>query len=115
MTWLLDAWSWFVGTKIGRWIVGVALVIGALAVGALAMFQKGKHAQAGADEARAAQSESESAQQVIKAANVRKDVVNEVETLPVAPPQNVATADPATAAGQLRDDGWVRPSIPDGH
>ncbi len=32
-----------------------------------------------------------------------------VQNLPEAPAQTVATADPATAAGQLRDDGFTRP------
>jgi hypothetical protein len=32
----------------------------------------------------------------------------EVSKLPDAPAQTVATADPATAAGRLRDDGFTR-------
>lgn len=31
-----------------------------------------------------------------------------VNNLPDAPAQPIATADPATAAGKLRDDGWTR-------
>jgi len=104
----MTLWTWFVGTKIGRGLVGAVLVIAGLVTALAVAFVKGKHAQAGQDKAADAQSLAEAAQEAVNAANVRKDVENETAKLPDAPAQQVATADPATAAGRLRDDGWVR-------
>jgi hypothetical protein len=115
MTWFAAVWRWFLSTTVGRWIVGIgAVLLGILAL-AYTAFLKGKHAQVAKDQAKDAQSLAEAAQEAVNAANVRKDVDNETAKLPDAPPQSVATADPATAAGQLRDDGWVRPASPDDH
>lgn len=112
----MDAlWALFVGTKVGRWIVGMALAIAGVSALLGMMFLKGKHAQAKTDDFKDAQSLAEAAQQAVAAANVRKDVENETAKLPDAPPQTVETADPDTAAGQLRTDGWVRPAGPNGH
>jgi hypothetical protein len=114
-------WAWFLSTTIGRWIVGVGAVLAALAVAIASAFLygrgKGKGEQATADKAKDAQSLAQAAQEAVDAANVRKDVDNETAKLPDAPAQSVANADPATAAGQLRDDGWVRPETDgqDGH
>jgi len=108
--------KWFIGTKFGRWIVGIALALAALAMGALVMFRKGEQTQADKDVAKDAQSLADAAQEVVNAANVRKDVENETAKLPDAQPQPVATADAATAAGKLRDGGWLRDdSTTDGH
>jgi hypothetical protein len=51
---------------------------------------------------------NEQAQQTIHAHEVRDEIEIENAKLPDAPPQRVADADPATAAGKLRDDGWLR-------
>lgn len=69
---------------------------------------KGKQAAEQAEAARDAEANAKAAQQVIQAHEVRNEVEAENAKLPDAGPQTVATADPATAAGQLRDDGWVR-------
>lgn len=112
MTWLALAWKWFLSTTIGRWIVGVGAVLAALAIAIAAAFaegrRKGANAQATKDKAKDAQSLAQAAQEAVDAANVRKDVDNETAKLPDAPAQSVASADPHSAAGQLRDDGWVR-------
>jgi len=107
MTWLAAAWSWFSGTKFGRWAIGVALAIAVLGVLLLLMFEKGKQQQADVDQAKDAQSLADAAEQSIKAARTRAEVENEVAKEPVAPPQKVADAAPDTAAGKLRDDGWT--------
>lgn len=99
-------WAWFVSTRAGRWIVGVAALIASVAGIALAAFLKGRRTQADADKAKDAQSLAEAAQKAVNAANVRKDVDNDTAKLPDAPAQSVANADPATAAGKLQN--WTR-------
>ena len=56
---MMALWGWFVGTKIGRWLVGVTLVIVGLFAALAVAFVKGKHAQA--DEDKAAQAEEQAA------------------------------------------------------
>lgn len=108
LTALALAWKWFLGTTLGRWIVGIgAVVLAALALAAAA-FLKGKHAQADTDDAKDATEQAQAAQQVVQAATTRQEVEHETQQLPDAPTQTVATADPATAAGALRTDGWLR-------
>jgi hypothetical protein len=113
--WLATAWRWFLSTTLGRWFVGIGVLIAAIGAACLYWFERGKRTQADTDKAKDAQSLVEAAQEAVNAANVRKDVDNETAKLPDAPAQTVASAAPATAAGQLRDDGWVRPACPDGH
>jgi hypothetical protein len=109
-------WAWFVSTKIGRWLVGIAVTLAAVAAALVVAFVKGKHAQADKDAAKDDQSLADAAQQVVTAANARQEVENENAALPDAPPQTVANASPGTAAGDLRDDGWVRGTEdPNGH
>lgn len=105
--------AWFLSTRMGRYLVGIGAVLVTLAIAIAGSFlygrRKGANAQADQDKAKDAQSLAEAAQEAVNAANVRKDVDNETAKLPDAPVQSVATADPHSAAGQLRDDGWVRP------
>jgi gas vesicle protein len=111
-----ELWASFLTTRIGRWIVGIGAVIAAIAVAVLVAFVKGKHAQADTDKAKDAGAAQQAAQEVTDAANTRQEVDNATAKLPDAPTQTVATADPASAAGELRDDGWMRPgSSQDGH
>lgn len=67
---LSAAWTWFVGTKVGRWLVGMTLALAGLAAALFVAFLKGKHAQARTDEAKAAQASKEAAQ---TAATVQAD------------------------------------------
>ena len=76
-------------------------VIGALVLAGIGLWWKGRNA--GKQAAKDAQ-----AQRIAHAHEVRNEVENETAQLPDAPPQRVADADPATAAGKLRDDGWMR-------
>ena len=66
--------------------------------GVVAQQAKTANVQAKADVAQANAAQVESRHET--------DVV--VQNLPEAPTQPVATADPATAAGKLRDDGFTR-------
>ena len=64
-------WGWFLGTKAGRWIVGVFAVVGALIAALAIAFVKGKHSQAAKDKAKdaeAAQQGAQVAQQTFTAA-----------------------------------------------
>jgi len=100
-------WGWFVSTKIGRWIVGIVVMLAALAAALFVAFVKGKEHQADVDQAKDSQSLADAAEQVVKASNDRTEVENDNAKLPDAPAQKVADAAPDTAAGELRDDGWT--------
>lgn len=91
-----------------KWLAIAGAAIIALATTALVFLRKGQKLQAGIDAAGAAKAETETALAVQKAAQDRAEVDNETAKLPDAPAQSVANADPGTAAGKLRDDGWVR-------
>lgn len=102
--------TWWAATKLHllAWWGTAAAVLAGLA--ALYLYGRwgGAKAQATTDKAKDAQANAQAAQQVTQAATVRQGVENETAQLPTAPPQTVATADPATAAGKLRVDGWLR-------
>lgn len=84
-------WAWFIGTRIGRWIVGVSLVIAGLAAALFVAFLKGKHSQADKDAAKQAQAVAEGehvAQQVQTdatqaAAKVQQDAAKQPSPDPV--------------------------------
>lgn len=99
--------------KLKGWLIGagafVLLVLSAWLLGR----SKGKAAQKVVDAARDAEANAQAAQQKVQAQETRHAVEAEVSKLPDAPPQKVADADPATAAGKLRDGGWLR--APDDH
>ena len=101
--------AWFLGTKIGRIMMAIGAfvlaILGALVYGR----ETGKHKQKQVDDAANQASNQEAAKQSQNAVEDRNHVDSEVEKLPDALVQQVATADPATAAGKLRDDGWVQP------
>lgn len=99
--------AWLATTKFGRAVAALAGLFVAFGAVALTMFEKGKRKQAAVDSAKEAQSSADVAEQTVKAARARAEVENEVAKQPSAPPQQVADAAPDTAAGKLRDDGWV--------
>lgn len=99
MTWLL---------RLKGYAIAALSLLAAIATAALYWRNQGKAAQKAVDDARQAHADAQAAQQVIHASEVRHEVDAENARLPDAPPQQVGTADPASAAGQLRDDGWVR-------
>lgn len=116
------AWKWFLSTTLGRWIVGVLAVVGALIAALAIEFVKGEREgkREGLAEAaqRSVKEANDAAQQEKQAVQTASEVQNEIQKLPDAPAQTVGTAAAGTAAGDLRDDGWVRsdaPTGPNGH
>ena len=108
MTWLLSAWTRFVGTKFGRWIVGAALVIAGLAAALFVAFLKGEHKQAVTDAARDAKADQKAKQEAADAAKRSSDAVketnDEISKMPDAGTQRVGDAAHDSAAGWLRDN-----------
>lgn len=98
--------KWLLRLKAGA--IAVLALLAAIASAALYWRNQGKAAQKAVDDAHQAREDAQAAQQVIHAHEVRHEVDAENAALPAAPPQEVGAADPASAAGQLRDDGWVR-------
>jgi type II secretory pathway pseudopilin PulG len=95
--------------KLKTWALALLAVLAAIAGALLYGRRKGRQAAEQAEAVRDAQANAQAAQQVIQAHEVRDEVEAENAKLPKAGPQAVATADPDTAAGRLRDDGWVLP------
>jgi gas vesicle protein len=93
-------WAWFLGTSIGRWIVGIGAVIVAVAAAVLVAFVKGKHAQADTDKTKDAGAAQQAAQEVATAVQHSADAVratnDEISKMPDAGTQRVgdATAGP---------------------
>lgn len=94
--------------KVWKYIAAFGALVAAAAGLYLSGRHKGKQSAEQAEAVRDAQANAQAAQQVIHAHEVRNEVEAENAKLPDAPAQPVATADPNSAAGQLRDDGWVR-------
>lgn len=101
----MTLWAWFVGTKVGRWLVGTALVIAGLATALFIAFKKGKHAQAKTDEAKNADAAAQSEQEAANAAKRSSDAVratnDEISKMPDAGTQRVGDAAAGTAADWL--------------
>jgi len=68
---------------------------------------KGKVSAEKEQAARDSRQAAEVAQQTIQAGKVRDEIESENAKLPEAGPQKVSEADPNSAAGKLRDDGWM--------
>jgi len=94
-------WTWFVSTKIGRWIVGLSVTLAALAAALFVAFLKGKEHQAGADKAKDAAASQQAVQEAAAAVQQSADAVratnDEISKMPDAGTQRVgdATAGPA--------------------
>src|SRR5574337_748249 len=103
---MIAIWTWFVGTRIGRWLVGLGVLLAALGAMALAMFEKGKHAQAAKDQAKDAEASQRAAQEAADAIQRSADAVratnDEISKMPDAGTQRVGDAAPDSAAGWLR-------------
>jgi hypothetical protein len=93
-------------SKIWGWLIGLA-VVGA---GILAIFLKGRESGKASNQAKVdeATQDAQIATHTAQAVETRHDIDQTVAQLPEAPAQTVANADPNSALGQLRDDGWVR-------
>jgi hypothetical protein len=99
------AWLW---AKLS----GFALAAGGVLIALAGAWLYGRHQAHAADDAEtAARDAKQAAADAAERAHqteVRHDVEVQTAQLPDAPPQQVAAADPATAAGRLRDNGWTR-------
>lgn len=103
MIFLTAIWS-----KLSKWIIALGAILAAIGSVWLYGRSKGVDAQKSKDETKDAQEAVQEAQQTAQAVESRHETDTEVQKLPDAPTVPVATADPATAAGKLRDDGWTR-------
>lgn|SRR6185437_7838558 len=118
------AWLW---AKASKWLAIAGAVIAATGAALAFGFLKGEKTGAAKGEAEAATTKAQAAEhEAAVAASDQKaeqaaqqaasEVENEIQKLPDAPAQQVGTADPHSAAGELRDDGWVRADASsDGH
>jgi len=107
MTWLLNAWN----AAKTRVIAVLAAIVAAGAAYLLGRRQGSSSATAQIDaqhQAQQAENNAAAAQAAADHAEVRHEVESDTATLPDAPAQPVASSDPATAAGKLRDEGWTR-------
>lgn len=92
--------------KVWKWVCALGALLAAVAGIYFAGRSKGKAVEHG--KTRAAQEAATAATEQVKANEVRHEVEVETARLPDAQPQKVADADPASAAGKLRQDGWIR-------
>lgn len=118
------AWLW---AKASKYAAIAGALIAAIGAALTFGFLEGKKTGAAKGEADAAQAKAaaaehdaavaasdQKAQQA--ASDAASEVHDEIQKLPDAPAQQVGTADPHSAAGELRDDGWVRADTgADGH
>lgn len=110
------AWLW---AKVSKYAAIAGAIIVAIGTALTFGFLEGKKTGAAKGEADAAQAKAAAAehdaavvasdQKAEQAAiDAASEVHDEVQKLPDAPAQPVGTAATGTAAGELRDDGWVR-------
>lgn len=92
--------------KLEFWAACVLGVLAGIAVAVLYGYAKGK--QHAAAKVQQAKQQVADVTATLHANEERQHVDTEVQAAPPAAPQKLADADPVTAAGQLRDDGWLR-------
>lgn len=92
--------------RLKMWAIALGSLLAAL--GAAVLYGRSKGRAAEQVKTRAAQDAATTAQATTKQWESRHETDVQVQRLPDAPAQVVATADPATAAGKLRTDGWLR-------
>lgn len=92
--------------KVWKYVVALGALL--LAIGAI--FLKGRSAGVKSMQTKVdnADAHAEAATVNTQALESRHETDVQVQRLPDAPPQVVATAAPGTAAGKLRDDGFTR-------
>lgn len=93
--------------KVWKYVVAAAALVAAVAGIYFSGRHKGKAVAEQATAVRDAQANAQAAQDTIKTQESRRETDAQVQQLPDAPAQKVADADPATAAGKLRDS-WTR-------
>ena len=105
---MIAAWFASMWAKAGAWLALAGAVIAAIFAALLYGEHKGRQTGV-ADAAKQAVADAKAAQDAVThGASVRANVESDTAKLPEAPAQKVADADPTTAAGQLRQDGWTR-------
>jgi len=92
--------------KVWKWVCAIGAILAA--IGGIWLWGREKGKASEQIKTRDAQEAAATAQATVHAHEVRNEVENETAKFPDAPAQSVAAADPATAAGRLRDDGWTR-------
>lgn len=106
MAWLISLWG-----NVKAWLAAVVVAVAAAAAAYLLGRRKGASdaaAQAQLQQrAERAENQAAAAEAAAQHAEVRRDVESESTPLPDPGPQRVGDADPASAAGRLRDDGWT--------
>ena len=92
--------------KLKEW----AAIIGSLLLAVLTfgLYARSRGVASQEDKTANAQAKADVAQANTAQMESRHETDAAVQNLPEAPAQPVATADPKTAAGQLRDDGFTR-------
>lgn len=99
--------------KLKTWALALFAVLAAIGSAWLWGRHQGKATQVQSDAVRDAQANAQAVQQQVQAQETRRATETEISKLPDAPAQKLADAAPGTAAGHLRDDGWLR--TPDDH
>lgn len=92
--------------KLKLWGAGFLAVLAGIGVAIFYGYTKGKAHAVG--KVRKARQAAADAKATTNAYEVREHVDEQVSKTPDAPAQKLADAAPDTAAGHLRDDGWLR-------
>lgn len=102
MIWLVALWA-----KVWKYIVAFGALMLAVAGIYLKGRKEGKATQVAINATVMTKANAQAAQQVTKVQESRNETDAKINALPASPIQAVDIADPATAAGHLRDDGWL--------
>jgi len=92
--------------KVWKWVCALGAVLAA--IGGIWLWGREKGKASEQVKTRDAQEAAATAQATVEQLESRHATDTAVQNLPAAPLQTIADADPTTAAGKLRDDGWVR-------
>lgn len=100
MSWLLS-----LGAKLKGYAIAILGVLATIGVAMLWAFRKGS---VYARDKQSLADTKETLKETQQSIGVRNEIDTEVQKLPEAGLQSIKDAPSNTAAGQLRDDGWVR-------
>ncbi|HEY6019888.1 MAG TPA: hypothetical protein VIY48_08270 [Candidatus Paceibacterota bacterium] len=102
--WLMGLWA-----KVWKYVCALGALL--LAIGGIWLSgrKSGVAAQKSKNDAREAKANIEAVKQVQAVEDSRRETDAEVAKSPDPGPQKVADAPSDSAAGKLRDDGWVQP------
>lgn len=84
------AWTWFTGTKLGRWLIELAAILAAAGAAYFYVYTRGKHAQAKTDAAKDASVQADAvkvaAQTYTDASQAAAKVVEQAKAEPAPDP-----------------------------